>query len=122
MRDAQRKHQRLLLQICEALLHVGVNGEREARFSDFRILSGFERLGGRFGRFAVLPRIFLTLPRRDVPAAHLIQAVSRHEISRAIDGENSRDSGGVVKEADDSPRDEHSALYTYQYGGIRAGE
>ena len=86
MRDAQRKHQRLLLQIGETLLHVGINGEREARFSDFRILSGFERLGSRFGGFAILPRIFLTLPRRDVSAAHLIEAVGRHEISCAVNG------------------------------------
>jgi len=66
VRDAQRKHQRLLLQISEPLLHVGVNGQREACFRDFRIFSRFQRLGSRFGRFAILPRVFLALPRRDV--------------------------------------------------------
>src|SRR6266849_4917227 len=110
VRDAQREHQRLLLEVGEAFLHVRVDGEREPCFGDFWIHSGFERLGSCFRCFAILPRIFLALPRRNVPAAHLIQAVGRHKISRAIDGQNSRDSRGVIEEADEGPSDEHAAV------------
>ncbi len=122
MRDAQGKHQRLLPQKREAFLHVRVDSQREACFGDFRIFSRFQRLGGRFGRFAILPRIFLTLPRRNVPAAHSIEAVSRYEISYAVDCQNSGDAGRVVKEADKSSGNEHAALHSYEHGSIGAGE
>src|SRR5437763_12775946 len=46
MRDAQRAHQRLFLEVREAFLHVRINGEGKAGFRDFRIFAGFERLGG----------------------------------------------------------------------------
>ena len=122
MRNAQCAHQWLLLEVREAFFHVGVNGQRKSRFRDFRIFAGFERFGCCFGGFVIFARILLVHPRRDVSAAHSIQAVGRDEISRAVDCQNSCNTGGVVKEADKSPGNEHAALHSHEHRGVRTGE
>ena len=120
--NAERANLGLLLQVREAFFEVGVNGEGEAGFGDFGIFAALERQDGGFGSVGIFARIRQVLARRDVAAAHLVEAKGRDEIRGAVDREDAGDADPVVQEADERAGDQHAALHPDQNGGVRASE
>ena len=64
--DAEREDDGLLAKIAKTFFHIGVDGEREAGFSDFGIFTRFEGLRGGFRGFGVFTRILAMIERGDV--------------------------------------------------------
>src|SRR5713226_9631760 len=118
MRDAESADERLLFEIGEAFLEVGVNGEGEAGFGDFGIAAGLKSFGSGFSGFGKLAGIFLVVAGRNVAAAHAAETKGGGKVGESVDGENSGDSGAIVDKADKCPGDEHAALDTHQDGGV----
>src|SRR5579859_320808 len=120
--DSKRAHEGLLLKIGKAFLEIGVDGKREAGFSDFGIFARLQGFRGGFGGFGIFAWIFQMFARRDVAAADAVETKCGDEVSQAVDAENSGDARTVVKEADECAGDEHAALDADEDGGVCTGE
>src|SRR5271170_7397896 len=101
MRDAERTHERLLLEVREAFFQVGVDRERETGFGDFRIFAGLERQRSGFRRFGIFARIFQMIARRHVALARAVQAKGGDEVGEAVYEKNALDAGAVVEKTDE---------------------
>src|SRR5216683_1548864 len=111
MRDAESANERLLFEIGEAFLEIGVNGEGESGFGDFGIAARLEGFGSGFSGFGKFAGIFLVVAGRNVAAAHAVETKGGGKVGESVDGENSGDAGAIVDKADEGAGDEHAALH-----------